>query len=170
MPLLRSVSLDKLISSFFYVGFLRPAPGTWGSIVGIILAYIFLKTVTFMTFCLLLLFVILIGFWSTKKYIRKNSEKSDPAEVVVDEVIGQWIAVLPIGYMIQLPEFSFEGLWFVWIWAFISFRFFDIIKLGLVGWADNLGGALGVILDDILAGIAAGFTVAVVLLLSLIHI
>ena len=166
MPLLRSVRLDKLISSFFYVGFLRPAPGTWGSIVGIILAYILLKTFTFMTFCLLLLFVMLIGFWGTKKYIGKNSEKSDPAEVVVDEVIGQWIAVLPIGYMIQLPEFSFEGLWFVWIWAFISFRFFDIIKLGLVGWADNLGGALGVILDDILAGIAAGFTVAVVLLLT----
>ena len=166
MPLLRSVSLDKLISSFFYVGFLRPAPGTWGSSVGIILAYILLKTITFMTFCLLLLFVILIGFWSTKKYIRKNSEKSDPAEVVVDEVIGQWIAVLPIGYMIQLPEINVEGLWFVWIWAFVSFRFFDIIKLGLVGWADNLGGALGVILDDILAGIAAGFTVAVVLLLT----
>ena len=166
MPLLRSVSLDKLISSFFYVGFLRPAPGTWGSAVGIILAYIFLKTVTFMTFCLLLLFVILIGFWGIKKYIGKNSEKSDPAEVVLDEVIGQWIAVLPIGYMIQLPEFNFEGLMFVWIWAFVSFRFFDIIKLGLVGWADNLGGALGVILDDILAGMAAGFTVAVVLLLT----
>ena len=166
MPLLRSVSLDKLISSFFYVGFLRPAPGTWGSIVGIILAYILLKTITFMTFCLLLLFVILIGFWSTKKYIRKNSEKSDPAEVVVDEVIGQWIAVLPIGYLIQLAEFNFEGLWFVWIWAFVSFRFFDIVKLGLIGWADNLGGALGVLLDDILAGIAAGFTVVVVLLLT----
>jgi phosphatidylglycerophosphatase A len=119
-----------------------------------------------MTFCLLLLFVILIGFWSTKKYIRKNSEKSDPAEVVVDEVIGQWIAVLPIGYIIQLPEFDFEGLWFVWIWAFVSFRFFDIVKLGLIGWADNLGGALGVLLDDILAGIAAGFTVVVVLLLT----
>ena len=166
MPLLRSVSLDKLISSFFYVGFLRPASGTWGSIVAIILAYILLKTITFLTFCLLLLFVILIGFWGTKKYIGKNSENSDPAEVVVDEVIGQWIAVLPIGYVIQLPEFNVEGLWFVWIWAFVSFRFFDIVKLGLVGWADNLGGALGVLLDDILAGIAAGFTVGVVLLLT----
>jgi phosphatidylglycerophosphatase A len=112
-----------------------------------------------------LLFVILIGFWSTKKYIEKSSKKSDPAEVVVDEVIGQWIAVLPIGYMIQLPEFYVEGLWFVWVWAFVSFRFFDIVKVGLVGWADNLNGALGILLDDILAGIAAGFTVAVVFLL-----
>jgi phosphatidylglycerophosphatase A len=158
--------LDKLISSFFYVGFLRPAPGTWGSIVGIIVAYILFKIVTFLTFWLLLLFVILIGFWSTKKYIGKNSEKSDPAEVVIDEVIGQWITVLPIGYILQRPEVNIEGLWFVWIWAFISFRFFDIVKLGLVGWADNLDGALGVLLDDILAGIAAGFTVAAILLLK----
>ena len=165
MPLPRLVKVNKLISSFFYVGFIRPAPGTWGSIVGIILAYIVLKIVTFITFCLLLLFVILIGFWSTKKYIEKNSKKSDPAEVVVDEVIGQWIAVLPIGYMIQLPEFYVEGLWFVWVWAFVSFRFFDIVKVGLVGWADNLNGALGILLDDILAGIAAGFTVAIVFLL-----
>ena len=59
-----------------------------------------------------------------------------------------------------MEEFSREGLWFVWLWAFISFRFFDIVKLGLIGWADNLDGALGVLLDDILAGIAASFTVA----------
>jgi phosphatidylglycerophosphatase A len=64
-----------------------------------------------------------------------------------------------------MPENSSEALWFVWLWAFVSFRFFDIIKLGLIGWADNLGGALGVLLDDILAGIAAGFTVIFLILL-----
>ncbi|MDA9609558.1 phosphatidylglycerophosphatase A [Paracoccaceae bacterium] len=165
MRLLRSVKLDKFISTFFYVGFLRPAPGTWGSIAGIILAYILLITTDFFSFCLILLFIILIGFWSTKNYIEKNSEQSDPSEIVIDEVIGQWIAVLPIGYMLQLPQVNIEGLWFVWIWAFISFRFFDIVKLGLVGWADSLDGALGVLLDDILAGIAAGFTVVAILLL-----
>ena len=112
-----------------------------------------------------MLFTILIGFWSTKNYIEENSEESDPSEVVIDEVIGQWIAVLPIGYILKMAENSSEELWFVWLWAFVSFRFFDIIKLGLVGWADNLGGALGVLLDDILAGIAAGFTVTFLILL-----
>ena len=112
-----------------------------------------------------MLFTILIGFWSTKNYIEENSEESDPSEVVIDEVIGQWIAVLPIGYILKMAENSSEELWFVWLWAFVSFRFFDIIKLGLVGWADNLGGALGVLLDDILAGIAAGFTVIFLILL-----
>ena len=157
--------MDKFISTFFYVGFLRPAPGTWGSIAGIILAYILLITTDFFSFCLILLFTILIGFWSTKNYIEKNSEKSDPSEVVIDEVIGQWIAVLPLGYIMKMAEISSEELWFVWLWAFVSFRFFDVLKMGLVGWADNLGGALGVLLDDILAGIAASFTVAVLILL-----
>ena len=65
----------------------------------------------------------------------------------------------------KIDRFLIEGLWFIWLWAFVSFRFFDIVKLGLIGWADNLNGALGVLLDDILAGIAAGLTVAVLILL-----
>ena len=162
---LRSVELSKFISTFFYIGFLRPAPGTWGSIAAIILAYMLLVTIGFLAFCFILLLTILIGFWSTKNYIKKNSDKSDPSEVVIDEVIGQWIAILPLGYMLNFDAFFSEGLWFVWIWAFVSFRFFDIIKLGLIGWADNLDGALGVLLDDILAGMAAGVTVAVLVLL-----
>ena len=162
---LRSLKLSKFISTFFYIGFLRPAPGTWGSIAAIILAYMILITIGFSAFCFILFLTILIGFWSTKNYIKKNSEKSDPSEVVIDEVIGQWIAVLPVGYMLNLDAFLSEGFWFVWLWAFVSFRFFDIVKLGLIGWADNLDGALGVLLDDILAGIAAGVTVAVLVLL-----
>ena len=165
MQLLRSVKLNKFISTFFYVGFLRPAPGTWGSLVGIILAYILLITTNFYIFFFILIITIPIGFWNIKNYIKKNSEKSDPSEVVIDEVIGQWIAVLPIGYLMKIDGFLIEVLWFIWLWAFISFRIFDIVKLGLIGWADNLNGALGVLLDDILAGIAAGITVAVLILL-----
>ena len=144
---------------------MRPAPGTWGSIAGMILAFILLNTIDLFTFCLILLFTTLVGFWATKHYIQHNSEKSDPSEVVIDEVIGQWIAVLPIGFTLTVNEFSSKELWLVWLWAFVSFRFFDIIKLGLVGWADNLGGTVGVLLDDILAGIAAGLTVTVLILL-----
>ena len=157
--------LNKFISTFFYVGFLRPAPGTWGSIAGIILAYKILITMGFFTFFIILLFTIIIGFWSTKNYIKKSSKKSDPSEDVIDEVIGQWITVLPIGYILEIDEFLRDGLWFVWLWAFVSFRFFDIIKMGLIGWADNIEGAFGVLLDDILSGIAAALTVTVLILL-----
>ena len=144
---------------------MRPAAGTWGSIAGIILAYTLLITMGFLTFLIVLLFTIIIGFWSTKNYIKKRPEISDPSEVVIDEVIGQWITVLPIGYLLEIDEFFSDGLWFVWLWAFVSFRFFDIIKLGLIGWADNLDGAFGVLLEDILAGIAAGLTVVFLIIL-----
>ena len=67
-------------------------------------------------------------------------------------------------YVFNFVQINNENLWIVWIWAFFSFRFFDILKFGLVSWADNLKGALGVILDDIFAGIAAALTVTVLLL------
>ena len=143
-----------------------PAPGTWGSVAGIILAYICLKHTNLLTFCFLLIFFILIGFWTTKKYIEQNSEKSDPSEVVIDEVIGQWIAILPIGYISQIEHPDTKNIWIFWFWAFVSFRFFDVVKLGLVGWADKLGGALGIILDDILAGVAAAITLIALLILT----
>ena len=101
---------------------------------------------------------------TTKKYLEKNPEKSDPSEVVIDEVIGQWITILPLVYVFNFAQTDNENLWIVWIWAFFSFRFFDIVKLGLVSWADNLKGAVGVILDDIVAGIAAALTVIALLL------
>ena len=108
----------------------------------------------------------MIGFWTTKKYIEQNPENSDPSEVVIDEVIGQWIAILPIGFIFQLEHTNTENLWIFWLWAFVSFRFFDIVKLGLGGWADKLGGALGIILDDILAGVAAAITLTALLILT----
>ena len=163
MPPLQFVNLNNLFPTFFYVGLLRPAPGTWGSLAGIISAYVLLGLTSFSTFCFLLIFTIVFGFLTTKKYLENNPDKSDPSEVVIDEVIGQWITILPLGYVFNLVQTDNENLWIVWIWAFFSFRFFDIIKLGLVSWADNLKGAVGVILDDIFAGIAAALTVIVLL-------
>ena len=164
MPPLQFVNLNNLFPTFFYIGFLRPAPGTWGSLAGIISAYFLLGLTNFSTFCFLLILTIIFGFQTTKRYLENNPEKSDPSEVVIDEVIGQWITILPLAYEFNFVQTDNENLWIVWIWAFFSFRFFDIIKLGLVSWADNLKGALGVILDDIFAGIAAALTVLVLLI------
>ena len=161
---LQFVNLNNLLPTFFYIGFLRPAPGTWGSLAGIISAYFLLGLTNFSTFCFLLILTIVFGFQTTKRYLENNPEKSDPSEVVIDEVIGQWITILPLVYAFNFEQTDDEILWIVWVWAFFSFRFFDILKLGLISWADNLKGALGVILDDIFAGIAAALTVTVLLL------
>ena len=123
MPLLQSVNLIKIVPTFFYVGFLRPAPGTWGSLAGIISAYFLLGLTNFSTFCFLLILTIVFGFLTTKKYLENNPEKSDPSEVVIDEVIGQWITILPLGYVYNFVQTDDESLRIVWIWAFFSFRF-----------------------------------------------
>jgi phosphatidylglycerophosphatase A len=76
-----------------------------------------------------------------------DTGENDPQEIVVDEVIGQWIALLCIPQSIE---------WF--IAGFFLFRFFDIVKPFPVSWADNLKGSLyvnslGILLDDVFAGL-----------------
>ncbi len=90
--------------------------------------------------------VILAGVWAAGVYIRLSGAP-DPRPVVVDEVAGQWLALLPA---------ALDPLHFAI--GFLLFRLFDIAKLWPVSWADrSLHGGLGVMLDDILAGAYAGF-------------
>jgi phosphatidylglycerophosphatase A len=112
-------------------------------------------------FPLLLLGIILgffKGWWATAK-MTAGAEDHDPSEVVVDEVIGQWIALLPLSYAAWSMEISILALWPGWISAFVLFRLFDIWKPWLVGWADRRHDALGVMLDDVIAGVFAAFGV-----------
>lgn len=68
---------------------------------------------------------------------------ADPPWVVIDEVAGQWIAMLGLGSVTVLGT----------LLAFIGFRLLDITKPGPIGWADRQGGAFGIMADDILAGV-----------------
>ncbi|MFH5923748.1 phosphatidylglycerophosphatase A family protein [Roseomonas xinghualingensis] len=121
------------------VGRLRIAPGTWGSLV--VLPAVLLGP----WWCLALgIAFSLAGFWAVS---HLPEAREDPGWVVADEAAGQCLtlAALP-------PDASF---WWV-LAGFALFRLADILKPGPVGWADRMGGSLGVMLDDILAGILAG--------------
>jgi len=83
----------------------------------------------------------LIGTW----VVHQTNEPGDPGWIVIDEFAGQWIA------MLGLDHLSIRGL----IAAFLLFRLFDIVKPGPVGWADRGDGAVGVMADDIVAGLIA---------------
>ena len=94
----------------------------------------------------------LLGYWATAGILAGRSE--DPAEVVIDEVVGMMIALWPLS--IGLSRMGAE--WHVWPWpgwvlGFLLFRFFDIVKPPPVSWADRVPGPLGVMLDDIVAGV-----------------
>ena len=91
----------------------------------------------------------------------------DPSEIVIDEVVGQWIALFPVSYGAMMMQADITRLWPGWIVAFVMFRVFDIWKPWLVGRADRRGDALGVMLDDVVAGVFAA--IVVIVLAGLAH-
>ncbi len=154
--------MSRWLSIFFGVGLLRPAPGTWGSAVAILLGLMIDRA--FGVFALLGATVVVtaLGFWACARELR-DRPGADPGEVVIDEVAGQWIALL-------FPAFAFwqRGMedWAYaaypgWVAAFVFFRLFDIWKPWIIGWADRRDDAAGVMLDDLIAGIFAGIAVIV---------
>ena len=80
---------------------------------------------------------------------------------MIDEVAGQWLALLPVAFGAWHAGAAITALWPGWIAAFVLFRLFDIWKPGPIRWADRRGDALGVMLDDLIAGLFAGVGVAV---------
>jgi len=85
---------------------------------------------------------------------------------VIDEVVGQWIAFLPVSIGAAHVGAPLTALWPGWVTAFLLFRLFDILKPGWVGRADRRGDALGVMLDDVIAGVFAALGVVVLAAIS----
>ncbi|WP_127112188.1 phosphatidylglycerophosphatase A family protein [Shimia sediminis] len=146
--------MSKLIATVFGVGHIRPAPGTWGSAAGVLMALALHYAGGFPLLAVATLLVFLLGWWATAEATR-GAEDHDPSEIVIDEVAGQWIALLIVSFGAWHAGLDPLKLYPGWIAGFILFRFFDITKPWLVGWADRRGDALGVMLDDVVAGIFA---------------
>jgi phosphatidylglycerophosphatase A len=92
--------------------------------------------------------------------MTRGHANHDPSEIVIDEVAGQWLAIWAISYPAWSHDIAISALWPGWVAAFALFRLFDIWKPGPVGWADRKTGPMGVMLDDVIAGILAALGVA----------
>ena len=150
--------MSHLIATFFYIGHLRPAPGTWGSLAALLLGFTIIQTTGVYGLCIAIITSCVLGWWATAAQ-TKGKENHDPSEIVIDEVVGQWIAILPLAIYPQPYEISI----YYWLLAFVGFRLFDITKPGLVGWADRQIGPIGVMLDDIIAGLMAAAVISLVM-------
>ncbi|GGB03029.1 phosphatidylglycerophosphatase A family protein [Allosediminivita pacifica] len=150
----------KLIASFFFVGYLRPGPGTWGSLAALPAAWLLhaIGGVWLLIIAGVVLFA--AGYVATKK-LTEGATDHDPSWIVVDEVVGQWIALLTVSYGATAMGIDVLRLWPGILSAFVFFRLFDIWKPWLVGRADRSGGAMGVMLDDVIAGVFATIVTAV---------
>ncbi len=159
-------ALTHGIATFFWVGHLRPAPGTWGSLAALPAGYAVAYVAGFWGLVLATLTGFALGLWATAEETRGKAEH-DPSEIVIDEVAGQWIALFPVVYGASMMGAELYRLWPGWVAGFVLFRLFDIWKPLLVGWADRRGDALGVMLDDVIAGVLAA--VVVIALAGLAH-
>jgi phosphatidylglycerophosphatase A len=131
------------------LGLLPKAPGTWGSLAGLALAWLF-QTFEFRTPLLnpLLWWVLLsaAGVWAASR-VEQSSGKKDPQEVVIDEVSGQWLALL------ASPAAFTGGLgWKSFLAGLILFRVLDITKPFPARQMESLPGGWGIMADDWVAG------------------
>ena len=137
-----------LISTWFGIGLIPLAPGTWGSLAALPIAWLITNHLGQTFLLVFIIFLFFLGL-STSEIYSKRTNDMDPKSIVIDEVVGQILVTTAI-------PLSF--FWF--LAAFILFRIFDILKPWPINQVDSkLKNALGVILDDVLAALYAGILI-----------
>jgi phosphatidylglycerophosphatase A len=155
--------VTTLIATWFGVGFLPIAPGTWGSLCAIPFAHAIFSSCGVWGLGSFALAVTVIGIHAAGETVRLRGI-GDPPEVVVDEVAGQSIALLPV-YALVPPEATLVRIGAV-LSAFVVFRVLDVWKPGPIGALERLPGGWGVMADDVLGGAFAGALIGAALLLT----
>ena len=149
--------LSQIYSTIFFVGYIKWAPGTIGSLVSLTIIILLSKIISIIGFiilfiCLLILAIKFIDIYS------KSIDKNDASEIIIDEFLGIYIIIILSYNLNSLNEFIKIFL------IFILFRFFDIIKPYPAKWIDqNMKNSYGIILDDIIAGI---YTITILYLIN----
>jgi phosphatidylglycerophosphatase A len=166
------------LSTMYGVGFVRGAPGTYGSLVAALMAYaILLLPFGYGWLTLGALLFTLLGTANANRFMRDRNTSHDPQEIVIDELVGQWLTyVVWFGWLYAiagnaqaaqhlLMDMSASPVYLVL--GFLLFRLFDIVKPWPISWADRrIKGGFGVMFDDILAAIPAGTLLYVLYLCS----
>ena len=155
---------SHIFATLFGVGLLPFAPGTWGSLFGLILFFytnIYLS-INVQFFYLLLLAIILVAilvcYFATKEL---GDNEKDQKSIVIDELAGVWIAFIPVSGIVMMQDFLTYS-----ILAFLAFRVFDIWKPYPIGFIDKkIKNYIGIVLDDLVAGLYAAITIWLILIL-----
>ena len=134
------------------IGFIPIMPGTFGSVPGLAVYWILIQLLPLPAVLAVIAAVALLGIWAAGQ-AEVRLQASDPGSVVIDETVGMMLALY------ALP--AVPG---VWIAAFFLFRFFDILKPFPIGYLEKAcPGGLGIMIDDVAAGVAANLLLRVIL-------
>jgi len=129
------------LASGFYSGFFPLAPGTVGTLVAIPLYFVISRFNSNATYIIITISLLLVGIIVSQKAARVFRQR-DPSLIVVDEMVGFLVAM-----------FLIEVTWWRLLGAFFIFRFLDIVKPFPVGAVEELGKGIGIMADDLVAGI-----------------
>ncbi|MGL2818373.1 phosphatidylglycerophosphatase A family protein [Helicobacter pylori] len=144
-------SLRACFLTLFFSGYSKKAPGTIGSLVALLLGL----PVLIFSANTLFLAAVLIGLIAIAQIDKEEEESKihDSSYIVIDELVGMWLAM-------AISGLSLAGV----VLSFIFFRIYDITKPSLIGKIDKeVKGGLGVVADDALAGVLAGLSVLLVI-------
>jgi len=146
---------SRLLATWFYCGFAPKAPGTAGSLAAIAIAWVLHVYAGVPAWGFAILALVLLGpaIWAAGVTARETGLK-DPQIVVVDEVVGQWIAIAGASVGSAVID------WKAWCGAFVLFRAFDMWKPPPVRQLEQVSGGAGIVLDDVMAGIYAALVLA----------
>ena len=147
----------KLFVSIFYIGYIKFAPGTWGSFAALLILYPFIKF-TVLSFEALLIIFIIFFFISNLfiNYFSNFTNSNDSKHIVIDELLGIFIILIFYDFIFIYNDFI------TLILIFFLFRLFDIIKIFPANYIDkNFKNGYGVMMDDIVAGIYTIFTLII---------
>lgn len=134
-----------LVATWFGAGLLPKAPGTWGSLAALPFAWFLTVWGGVYTLLAATAIVLAAGIWAAGTLERRTQDK-DPGHIVIDEVAGQWLTLVPVAADPVLYAIGF-----------VLFRIADVVKPWPASWCDrNLAGGVGVMLDDICAAAYAG--------------
>ena len=132
------------VATWFGCGLMRPAPGTWGTLGALPFGVLLLVFFGWPALLAAAAIVFAAGYWAASEFEKMTGEH-DSGKIVIDEAAGMFLALLPAA-----PNTVSIAL------AFALFRFFDVLKPWPVSWCDKkLPGALGVMMDDVAAGLMA---------------
>ena len=141
------------LASGFGSGLSPIVPGTAGSAAAL-LPWLALRELGWPLYGLVIAAVFALGVWAANVVVARLRIQ-DPGVVVIDEFVGQWISLWPLLGAAAAYDWRWIGA------GFVLFRVFDILKPWPVSWADrDLHGGLGVMLDDVLAGVYAALVLA----------
>lgn len=157
------MTLQRLFLTFFGSGLSPKAPGTMGTLASLPVGLLVLYYLGMETLFLLTLVITVIGVFEINKY-EKTTGIHDQQEIVIDEAAGMWLSLMIAISATSALSYPYVEVLAV-VFSFASFRLFDIWKPSTIGKIDrDVGGGLGVMGDDILAGVAGGLLSAIVLI------